>query len=65
MTGTIARLVSDKGFGFIKGDDGVDRFFHRSAAKSPGFEDLREHQRVTFDHVDAPKGARAENIRAS
>ena len=31
MNGTIKRLVSDKGFGFIAASDGNEYFFHRSA----------------------------------
>ena len=31
IKGTIKRLVSDKGFGFILADDGTEYFFHNSA----------------------------------
>ena len=31
MNGTIKRLVSDKGFGFIAAGDGTEYFFHQSA----------------------------------
>ena len=31
MNGTIKRLVSDKGFGFVLADDGMEYFFHQSA----------------------------------
>ena len=29
MDGVIKKLMADKGFGFIRGTDGVERFFHR------------------------------------
>ena len=32
-TGTIARLLIDKGFGFIRDESGVEHFFHRSAVR--------------------------------
>jgi len=61
--GTIKRLVSDKGFGFIAAGDGSEYFFHRSACTGVAFDDLREGQAVTFDRGQGPKGPRAENVR--
>ena len=63
MNGTIKRLVSDKGFGFIAAGDGSEYFFHQSACTGVQFEDLREGQAVTFDEGQGPKGPRAENVR--
>ena len=63
MTGTIKRLVSEKGFGFVAGQDGREYFFHQSACQS--FESLREGQSVTFDAGQGPKGPRAENVRTN
>lgn len=63
MTGIIKRIVTDKGFGFVKAEDGTEFFFHRSTvANGLRFEDLREGERVTFDEGDGPKGPRAENV---
>ena len=42
MTGKIRTLRVDKGFGFIKDDNGNEFFFHRSAVYGEGLEDLRE-----------------------
>ena len=47
-TGTIARLLIDKGFGFIRDETGVEHFFHRSSVRGAVFELLREGQRVDF-----------------
>ena len=33
MTGTIAKVISDKGFGLIQGEDGHEYFMHRSAGR--------------------------------
>jgi cold shock protein len=63
MTGTIKRLVSDKGFGFILAGDGAEYFFHSSACATAPFDSLREGQDVTFDVGQGPKGPRAENVR--
>ena len=63
MNGTIKRLVSDKGFGFILADEGTEYFFHNSACSDTRFDDLREGQAVTFDRGQGPKGPRGENVR--
>jgi cold shock protein len=63
-TGTIKRLVHDKGFGFITSNDGGEYFFHRSGCQTP-FDQLREGQQVTFDKGQGPKGPRGENVKAS
>ncbi len=60
--GTIKKLISDKGFGFIKGEQG-ELFFHRSAVEEGTFEGLQEGQAVTYEEGQGPKGPRAENVR--
>ena len=61
--GTIARLLIDKGFGFIRDESGVEHFFHRSSVRGAVFELLREGQRVDFTTEDSPKGPRAAEVR--
>jgi cold shock protein len=63
LNGTIKRLVSDKGFGFILASDGSEYFFHSSACSHTSFDELREGQAVTFDRGQGPKGPRGENVR--
>jgi len=63
MTGTIKRLVTDKGFGFIAAGDGNEYFFHQSALPQGMFDQLREGQAVTFDVGQGTKGPRGENVR--
>jgi cold shock protein len=64
--GTIKRLVSDKGFGFVAAADGNEYFFHQSACNGVSFDELREGDAVTFQTGQGPKGPRAENVtRAS
>ena len=60
--GTIKKLISDKGFGFIKADN-EELFFHRSAVVGESFENLREGQTVDFEEGQGPKGKCAENVR--
>lgn len=61
--GTIKKLT-DKGFGFIQGDNG-DIFFHSSAVEGAGFDSLYEGQAVQFNEGMGPKGKCAENVRVS
>ena len=63
LNGTIKRLVSDKGFGFIAAGDGNEYLFHNSACSGVRFDELREGQHVTFERGQGPKGPRAENVR--
>jgi len=63
MTGTIKRMVSDKGFGFIAVGDGTEYFFHQSACTSTRFDDMREGQTVSFTVGQGPKGPRAEDVQ--
>lgn len=46
--GTITRLT-DRGFGFIKQEDGTDLFFHRSQVSGDGFDALSVGQTVTYE----------------
>ena len=65
VNGTIKRIVSDKGFGFIATDDGQEYFFHQSACSGTPFEALHEGQAVTFEKGQGPKGPRGENVRVA
>jgi CspA family cold shock protein len=65
INGTIKRLVSDKGFGFILASDGTEYFFHNSACGETRFDDLREGQSVTFERGQGPKGPRGENVKVA
>jgi CspA family cold shock protein len=59
--GTIKKIITDKGFGFIA-IDGKDLFFHRSAVEGANFDDLREGQTVEYTEGQGPKGPCAESV---
>ena len=63
-TGTIKKLVSERGFGFIASDDGKEYFFHRSGIDGlVNFDTLLGGERVTFEIEASPKGPRANRVR--
>jgi len=62
-SGTVKKIIADRGFGFIRGEDGKEIFFHRSGLQGLVFESLREGQPVDFDLEDAARGPRASNVR--
>jgi cold shock protein len=61
--GTIAKLVRDRGFGFIRGNDGKDVFFHRSGLMNLNFDELEQGTPVDFEVENSPKGPRANRVR--
>jgi len=67
MTGSIVKVVDDRGFGFIKPAEGdKELFFHaRSVVGETVFDDLREGDVVTFDIEEGPKGPAATNVAKS
>jgi CspA family cold shock protein len=63
MTGTIKKLVMDRGFGFIAREgEAKDLFFHSKELQGVTFEELKEGDTVTFDVVDSDKGPAATNV---
>ena len=61
--GTIAKVIRDRGFGFIRGNDGKEVFFHRSGLIGLSFDDLEQGATVDFEVEKGPKGLRANNVR--
>ena len=57
QTGAIKFFNPDKGYSFIKPDDGGrDIFLHITAVEQAGLKTLAEGQRVTFDIEPDKKG---------
>jgi cold shock protein len=57
MTGTVKFFNGERGYGFIKPDDGGrDVFVHITAVERAGLKDLTEGQRITFDIEPDKKG---------
>ena len=50
FVGTISQVVFGKGFGFVKGNDDVERFFtYATLPYALPFEALKAGDRVTYD----------------
>ena len=64
VKGKIKKLVRDRGFGFVRGDDGKEVFFHRSGLGAQDYDSLSEGDVVEYVVQEGPRGARAENVRA-
>jgi cold shock protein len=63
-TGTIKKLVSDRGFGFITAEDGKEYFFHRNELESSSdFDRLGGGESVEFEIGQSPKGPQAQKVR--
>jgi CspA family cold shock protein len=65
-SGTIKKVVSDRGFGFIAAEDGKDYFFHRDGLDpSLDFDRLNGGEKVTFEVEASPRGPRATKVAAA
>ena len=62
-TGTVKKLVLERGFGFIAAEDGKEFFFHRSGTEGD-FDSLQGGEKVSFEIETSPKGPRARSVRA-
>ena len=58
LNGTIKRLMSDKGFGFVASEEGNEYFFHQSACNGVQFYELRY-----FFHQSACNGVQFYELR--
>ena len=64
VRGRVKKLVPDRGFGFVRGDDGKEVFFHRSGLGANDYDALSEGDIVEYVVQEGPRGPRAENVRA-
>lgn len=61
--GRIKKMVRDRGFGFIRGEDGKEVFFHRSGLGGSEYDTLNEGDNVEYVVQEGPRGPRAEHVR--
>ena len=58
MKGTVKFYNTEKGFGFIKGDDGQEIFVHSSGL----VDQIRENDEVTYNTKQGKKGLNAVDV---
>jgi CspA family cold shock protein len=61
-SGTVKWFDPNRGYGFIRPEQGEDVFVH-SAVEASGLQTLREGQTVEFDIEQGRKGPQAANVR--
>lgn len=62
MTGKVKMFNKEKGYGFIKLEDGKDVFFHYSQLLMEGFKTIEDNADVEFELIDTDRGLQAKNI---
>lgn len=63
MSGTIKWFNAEKGYGFVKPDDGSsDIFLHISALKRANLDTAPEGAAITFEMVQAQKGRQVSRV---
>jgi len=60
--GTVKWFNPEKGYGFIRQENGEDVFVHYSSISGDGFKSLEEGQRVEFQIAPGRKGPQATNV---
>ena len=61
--GKVKRIVAERGFGFILGEDGREIFFHRSELQNVDFNELKEGDQLEFNVTTGDKGPQASGIK--
>lgn len=63
MKGKVKMFNKEKGYGFIRAEDGTDVFFHYSALVMDSYKTAEEGELVEFDVENSERGLRASNVR--
>jgi CspA family cold shock protein len=64
MQGTVVRMIRDRGFGFVRCEDGTEVFFHHSSLPRGVFDTIQEGQEMEFEIENdvRGRGQRATNV---
>ena len=61
--GQVKWFNENKGYGFIRQEDGTEVFVHFTAINEEGFKTLTEGEEVEFEVVTTDKGLQASNVK--
>ncbi len=61
--GQVKWFNENKGYGFIKQEDGTEVFVHYTSIDGDGFRTLAEGDDVEYEVVDTDKGLQASNVK--
>lgn len=65
-SGTVKKVIPERGFGFISDSSGKDYFFHKDGLSSSlDFDRLVGGEPVSFEIENGPKGARAVRVQSA
>lgn len=62
IRGEVKWFSAEKGYGFIKHNNGKDVFVHFSAINGNGYRSLEEGEAVEFEITQGAKGEQAANV---
>jgi CspA family cold shock protein len=62
-SGTVKWFNPNRGYGFIRPEQGEDVFVHISAVQTSGLQTLQDGQAVEFDIEQGRKGPQGTNLR--
>ncbi|HAV19438.1 MAG TPA: cold-shock protein [Firmicutes bacterium] len=63
MKGSVKMFNKDKGYGFIRTEDGKDVFFHYSELVMDNFKTAQPGEEVEFQVEETDRGPRATKIK--
>lgn len=59
---TVAKLFLDRGYGFLRDDDGREIYFHQNSVIGTRFDKLHVGAKVRFAEEDGDKGPQASSV---
>ena len=62
MKGTVKNFNAEKGYGFIRNEEGKDIFFHFSVIQCEGFKTVNPGDEVEYEYHETEKGLRATKV---
>ena len=61
--GTITKIDSERGFGFLESADGREIYFHENSVLNAGFSGLEVGNRVSYHETAGEKGPQASTVK--